>query len=96
MLDIVAPLCYPNNKETAYYIEGYVAYTWEEGKQSHEFHQVLFYYDCDVFKKINRKEKYTRRLLVDNSSFLSEANPNIKSLDKFLFNYISYERSGYI
>ena len=39
-LNTSAPLHYSNNKETAYYVEGHVEYTWDDGKYSHEFHQV--------------------------------------------------------
>ena len=41
---------YPNNKETAYYIEGHVEYTWDDGKYCHEFHQV---YVCSSFKIVS-------------------------------------------
>ena len=43
-----SPLQYRNNKEACYYFEGPIEYTWDNGKQSHEFDQVFlwitFYY----------------------------------------------------
>ena len=36
-----SPLQYRNNKEACYYFEGPIEYTWDNGKQSHEFYQVF-------------------------------------------------------
>ena len=61
---ITSHLHYPNNTETAYYIEGDVEYTWNDGKCSHEFYQVNIWTrndNCDAVRSQTRRSVCMRR-----------------------------------